>query len=375
MSLTESIKDHALDLGYHAVGITSADPFVQFAQSLAQRAIDYEPFPYLIPFADAHNAMPGARSIVVCVYDYTVEGFAPDLIGTVGRLYQSRCYAATPDRIQGMRPQLMRQFLEKQGCQVGPWVAGRSGVSDRQASVRAGLARFGRNTFVCSEERGSFIMIHSFVIDSELDYDTPNEGLHCPPKCGLCREACPTGAIAEDLRLMPRRCIAFNTFTTRGEETGVSPYIPADIREKMGTWIHGCDICQQVCPKNTRRSQLPTNPYLERKAREFDLVSILHLTDDYYHRVVRPLMYNYIRDQYLFRRNAAVALGNQGDPETVPALARGLVEDDSEVVRAHVAWALGRIGGAGARAALEAQRSRETGRQATEEIAQALDAF
>jgi epoxyqueuosine reductase len=74
------------------------------------------------------------------------------------------------------------------------------------------------------------------------------------------------------------------------------------------------------------------------------------LTDEYYERVVKPLMYNYIRDLSVFRRNAAVALGNLGDPDSVAALAAAL-SDPAEVVRAHAAWALSRIGGSRARKA------------------------
>ncbi|WP_410964954.1 HEAT repeat domain-containing protein, partial [Salmonella sp. SAL04286] len=58
------------------------------------------------------------------------------------------------------------------------------------------------------------------------------------------------------------------------------------------------------------------------------------------------------------RRNAAVALGNSGDRAAVPALVRAL-DDDSSLLRLHVAWALGRLGGASARAAPAAHRERE----------------
>ena len=41
MSHSEPIKDYALDIGYHAVGIAPAEPFTQFAEALRERAENY----------------------------------------------------------------------------------------------------------------------------------------------------------------------------------------------------------------------------------------------------------------------------------------------------------------------------------------------
>ena len=370
MKLSEQIKDYALDLGYHAVGITPANPFIQYTEALEQRREDYSWSPRLWPIADPGSTFPGARSVVVAAYDYGSEGFPPELIGRIGRIYQARCYGAPKDRIHGSRNELLRRFLIAAGCTAAPWQVGFSPVPDRPAAVRAGIAQFGRNTFACAPSIGSFIVIHSFLVDRELDYDTPAEGIHCPPKCQLCQNACPTGAITAECRINPRRCIAFNTFTTRGDN-GVSLYIPAEIRPKMATWIHGCDICQQVCPRNQRKSEIAISPYLAKKAKEFDLFSLLTLTEEYYNRVVKPLMYNYVRDMSVFRRNAAIALGNLGDPDSVDALSSAL-SDPAEPVRSHAAWALGRIGGHRARKALESALGKEGGEKARQEIQDAL---
>ena len=217
---------------------------------------------------------------------------------------------------------------------------------------------------------GTFVTIYSIVVDAELDYGVPLEGFHCPPRCNVCKDACPTGAIVADGHMVPKMCIALNSFITDSPERH---YIPAEIREKMGTTVHGCDRCQEVCPRNQPKlkARLPVHPFLAAKAREFDLLALLRLTDEYYERVVQPLMYNYIRDRKFFRRNAAIALGNLGDRSAVPALVEAL-HDPEEVVRAHVAWALGRLGGAQAHSALESELGRETGEVARREMEDAL---
>jgi epoxyqueuosine reductase len=77
------------------------------------------------------------------------------------------------------------------------------------------------------------------------------------------------------------------------------------------------------------------------------------------------------RDRFV--RNAAVALGNLGDPRATPALGRALLGDRDAAVRGHAAWALGRIGGAAAREALEDAALRESDAEAKREIGYALE--
>jgi epoxyqueuosine reductase len=79
-----------------------------------------------------------------------------------------------------------------------------------------------------------------------------------------------------------------------------------------------------------------------------------------------------MRERKYFQRNAAVALGNSGDPEMVPHLAHAM-EDPEELVRAHTAWALGQLGGTGAKRVLEANLPRESGAWAKGEIMVALE--
>lgn len=76
---------------------------------------------------------------------------------------------------------------------------------------------------------------------------------------------------------------------------------------------------------------------------EFDLEKILLLDDEYYERVVYPIMHNYIRDLDIFRRNAAVALGNTRDPRHVPALEKARESTENPEVLKAIDWALEKI--------------------------------
>jgi epoxyqueuosine reductase len=66
-------------------------------------------------------------------------------------------------------------------------------------------------------------------------------------------------------------------------------------------------------------------------------------------------------------------LGNSGNREAVAILANTLAGEREALVRGHAAWALGELGGAAARCALEAARIGETDRTVAAEIALALE--
>jgi len=70
-------------------------------------------------------------------------------------------------------------------------------------------------------------------------------------------------------------------------------------------------------------------------------------------------------------RNVCVALGNWGSPEALPVLLRA-VHDASPLVRAHAAWALGRIGGEQAESALSGVLGSEDDPLVRAEVTRAL---
>ena len=377
MSLTREIKDFALDLGYHYVGITTAEPFTWFAEELESRKEAYQWITdgrlKMIECATPTSIMPSAKSIIVVAHDYAREGFPTELIGKIGRLYQSRSYVAPKHRIHGARRHLFTEFLEKKGIQV--MLAPHLNVPERMAAARAGVVTFGRNNFAYAKDSGSFVVITAFIVDAELEYDEPTVEAPCPENCRLCIDACPTGAL-EPFKLNPRKCIAYNCFMSQDDYAPTtSSYIEPEVREKMGSWIHGCDICQEVCPRNQRKLKAnpPVNEFLARIAAEFDMRKVLLLTDEYYQAVLRPVTYNYIRDKKYLQRNAAIALGNSGDRSHVPYLAQAL-EDPEPLVRGYSAWALGRLGGEEARATIRKALAVEADDSAKGEMEAALAA-
>ena len=134
-----------------------------------------------------------------------------------------------------------------------------------------------------------------------------------------------------------RRCISYLTIEHQGP-------IPRELRAAIGTWVFGCDVCQEVCPFNAGAGE-PADALLRPRSAEHALPDLLALAgkgaNQLRQLVKRTAMRRVSRDVLL--RNVAVALGNTGSPEAVPALV-ALLAHRSPLVRGHAAWALGELG-------------------------------
>jgi epoxyqueuosine reductase len=371
VSLTQKITEYALELGFDQVGFTTAAPFDQLSRALEERSTGYswvsDGLLQLGKVADPGFVLPTARSLVVLIYDYHKQSFPPALLGKIGKAYQARLYLGKK-RIFGSRLRLLKEYLEEQGMEVGA----RPALPERQAAVRSGLGTFGRNTFLYTPGCGSYVAVATLAVSSELEVAAHEPSSRCPDDCRRCIEACPTGALYEPFKMDPLRCIAFNTYAP-GNFPGAPADIPHSIREKMGSWIYGCDICQDACPRNQKKlkQKLPPDTYLHQVAAKITLVDLLHMNDRFFFEKVQPLLYGYIWEKKFLQRNAAIALGNSGDETAVPYLEQAAA-DPEEMVRSYAAWALGRLGGPRSRRALDAALKRETDAGVKAEIIAAL---
>jgi epoxyqueuosine reductase len=208
------------------------------------------------------------------------------------------------------------------------------------------------------------------ITDLELDADAPLKKT-CGA-CVRCIDDCPTGAIVAPYVVDNTRCISYLTIENRGA-------IPRELRPLMQDWVFGCDICQDVCPVN-RKADPPVTPILlaSTVARDdsasamglLELVELLEMPEPEFKSRFQGTSVMRAKHSGM-QRNAAVALGNLGEAQAVPALARALF-DGSALLRGHVAWALGRIGTPKALEALTEASRLESDEGVLEEIRTAL---
>jgi len=143
------------------------------------------------------------------------------------------------------------------------------------------------------------------------------------------------------------------------------------MRPLIGNHVFGCDICQDVCPYNAKARPTEEAAFQPRKGLHApELVPLLALTDEAFRARFKGSPIRRAKRRG-FLRNVAVALGNLGSDESVPALA-GALSDPEPLVRSHAAWALGRIGTVQARAALGEALGIETDPDVRAELDRAL---
>jgi epoxyqueuosine reductase len=370
MLMSAAVKNQARDLGFDLVGITTAEPLPADGDRL-QRWVDagmHGQMDYMerhAPKAAAPDrVVPGARSVVVVGLAYRWDAPEPSSENLYGRV-SSYAWGTDYHEMMEHRLKALAVFLLDSGATIARYYVDTGPILDRAVAHRAGLGWFGKNTMLITKTGyGSYVFLGEVLTDLALEPDQPAEG-SCG-RCRICLDQCPTGAIVAPFVVDARRCISYLTIELHG-------WIPRELRPLMQTWVFGCDVCQDVCPHNALVHEGVHQEFAPRKDVAFpDLVELLHINEATYQERFRHSAAKRAKRQGL-RRNAAVALGNLGDPRAVPALIQAL-HDPDPIVRGHAAWALGRLGGASAAAALQARASLEPDPDVRMELTAALQA-
>ena len=219
------------------------------------------------------------------------------------------------------------------GCR-GRGVVDTAPLLERDFARRAGLGWFGKNTMLLNKRHGSYIFLGALLLDLELRPDPPHETSHCGT-CTACLDACPTQAFVAPGMLDSRRCLSYLTIELKGP-------IPEEMRGEMREWLFGCDVCQEVCPWN-RKAPPGAEPALGPRSDliAVDLLDLLGLSEEEFRRRFRGTALWRTKRRGLLR-NAALILGNRGDPAALPVL-RKAVGDADPVIAEAVQWAIDHI--------------------------------
>jgi epoxyqueuosine reductase len=290
---------------------------------------------------------PDARSAIVLGLNY---GPDEDPLGRLADRTRANLsvYARGDDYhelIKGRLKQLGGWLASRTGCELKVFVD-TAPLMEKPLAHASGVGWQGKHTNLVSREFGSWLFLGSILTTLELEPDAPETDF-----CGSCRaclDVCPTKAFPAPYQLDARKCLSYLTIEHAG------PW-PERFRAAMGNRVYGCDDCLAVCPWN-KFAQAGREMRLQaREALRGPELAELAALDDAGFRALftRSPVKRIGRDRFV--RNVLYAIGNSGEP-ALAASARRLLDDPSPLVRGAAVWALSRLLGPDAFAALAVER-------------------
>jgi len=205
-------------------------------QALREKGL--EQFRFLAP--DEQEASDAVRAILVVLFPY----YAGVSEGNLSMYCRGKDYhKVVPDYLESVEAAAQSVLGEALVCRsyadTGPF-------RDRYLVLRAGLGVVGRSQMMINDRLGTYFFVGYMTLNAPVEPDETVpfiSGIGCLD-CGRCVKACPGGAMREDGRFLPERCLSGIT-QKKGELEAFEKEIL--LKEHM---IFGCDVCQTVCPMN-----------------------------------------------------------------------------------------------------------------------------
>ena len=247
------LKTRAAELGFAACGVTDArvpQSHARFQQWLAAgygADMNWMARPDAVEKrSDLSQVLANAKSVICVALHYRTpddETWDEREYGKVARYARGTDYHEIfPKRlrellgwIQGEVPCNGRVYSD-----TGP-------LLERDLAQRAGLGWIGKNSLLMSRELGSYFLLGEILLDIEIAPDAPHVAQFCG-SCTKCLDACPTQAFEAPGVLNANKCISYQTIENRERA-------PVQLRDVMGDWLFGCDVCQEVCPWNAKSAR------------------------------------------------------------------------------------------------------------------------
>lgn len=280
--IKKEIEKFAKEIGFDLVGFASpklpGEYFEVYEKWLNEGMnADMEYMKKSSPRADLEEVLPGVKTVIVVGINYFQEQYTLEKnCGRVARYAYGRDY----HKILGKKLKELGRFIQekfskeetKSYVDTGP-------ILEKAYAREAGLGVIGKNSCLITKEFGTWIFLGIILTTAKI---APTKtAVHKPfSLCGSCRrclDACPTKAIISPGMIDARRCISYHTIENKEK-------IPAEIKTaiKKTQRIFGCDICQEVCPHNSRAQTTIHQEFLVPKIAgdSLDLKKILSIKSD-----------------------------------------------------------------------------------------------
>ena len=366
-SLVRTLRAAASQLGFQWGGVAPAIESTGFTNLVRWIDSGYAgEMSYISDRIDAYRhpkgVLEGVRAIIVLALPYSAASDGSYLHPATGRIAR---YAHSGidyhDVIHPKLKQLGQILLSAVPGSHSRGVVDTAPLMEREIAQLAGFGWRGKNTLLLNKQIGSYFFLACLLTDDELPIDSPHESSHCGT-CTACLDACPTDAFPAPGVLDATRCISYLTIEHREQ-------ISIELRDGIGNWLFGCDVCQEVCPWNRKPSRAAA--VVANAMDNLDLGQLFDLTEEQFRQCFRQTPLWRTRRRGILR-NAAIVIGNSLNREHVAALRKGLW-DSEPIVRGASAWAIGKLGAINECAHLKERLKLEEDPDVRSEIQQSLD--
>lgn len=246
----QRIRSLALQVGFEDCGVSRAEYLFEQEKPLClwlnngyqgemgymERNLDKRLDPRLL--------VPNAKSVISVLLNYYPGN--PDISTISPKISR---YALSKDYHVVLKDKLLLllDLIRKEFGKVeGRAFVDSAPVLEKTWAARAGLGWIGKNSLLINPTLGSYVFIGELIVDLEVE----PTAIHTPNRCGSCTrclDACPTGAIVSPRVIDSRKCISYLTIEKKTPLT-------EDELNSLNGWCVGCDICQEVCPWNSKVS-------------------------------------------------------------------------------------------------------------------------
>lgn len=249
---SQQIKSWAAEIGFQDCGIARARVLMD-AEEDFRHAIDgglHAEMHYLERNIDGRfnpeSLLPGCKSVVVVTYNYLTDA----------RPASDKYLTARYTWIQDYHI-LVKELLMELAYKIVsscPSVNYRitvdsSAISEKRWAMEAGVGCMGKNGLI-HNRHGSFFVLGVLLLDRFCDkYDESLQKSDCG-ECDICVRSCPANALEVPFQVDARRC-----FSYRNTEDKTPNY--SELADNK--YLFGCDICQEVCPRNKKKFSNPSN--------------------------------------------------------------------------------------------------------------------
>lgn len=207
-------------------------------------------------------------------------------------------------------------------------------IMERAFAKKSGIGFIGKNACIITREYGSYIFLSEILTTLDLEPDGPTKWEGACGSCTRCIDICPTKAIKPDKTIDSNLCISYLTIENRGA-------IPEELRPKIGNWLFGCDLCQDICPHNVRAESTRVEDFnnIPLGVQNLSLAQILSIeTDEEFTSLFAGTPIMRAKRRGLIR-NACIVAGNLKLKNLLPQLKK-LTQSDDEMITEHARWAV-----------------------------------